>query len=107
MAPVDEGRLAAELARAPGALGLTLRKLARERGARVLLFVDQLEEVFTLVAEAETRGRFLEGLMLAADDAADPLRVCFTIRDDFFGHLGERAAIRAAVSRVTVVRSPG
>ena len=35
------------------------------------------------------------------------MRVVFTLRDDFLGRLAEGQAARKALSRVTVLRSPG
>jgi WD40 repeat protein len=106
-APTSSADLADELAASPGALAVLARRVAAARGLRVLLFVDQLEELFTVVTNEAIRARFLDALILAADDPAEPVRLCFTIRDDFFGHLGKARNVRQAIGRVMLVRSPG
>ncbi len=100
-------RIADQLAVSPGLLGRMLRQLAARAGARVLLFVDQLEELHTLTAEEQRRVDFMEMLCAAADDAGDPVRLVFTLRDDFLGRLASGERAREALSRVTLLRAPG
>jgi basic membrane lipoprotein Med (substrate-binding protein (PBP1-ABC) superfamily)/DNA-binding SARP family transcriptional activator len=52
-------------------------------GSRLLLLIDQFEELFTLVDDA-TRDRFLAGLVTAAEEPGDRLRVLVVLRADFF-----------------------
>lgn len=64
--------------------------LRTERGSRpprVLVFVDQWEELYTQVEDAERRSAFLERLSTAFDKG--PHRLIFTMRADFTGHLLE------------------
>jgi WD40 repeat protein/serine/threonine protein kinase len=89
----------------PRALSLALRALARHRGGRVLLVVDQLEELFTLGADGLTRACFMEAVCSAADHPLDPVRVVVTVRDDFLGRLGTSETVRRALARVTVLQS--
>jgi hypothetical protein len=104
---VDEvGRLAGELAAAPGRLALALRELAAAGQSKVLLFIDQMEELYTLVEDAAVRERFVEAIFDAADDAGDPVRLVFTVRDDFLGRLAESVPARAALRSVTVLFAP-
>jgi hypothetical protein len=99
--------LAGELAATPAKLGQELRGLAaRERG-RVLLFVDQLEELATLVDDPAERRAFLRALFSAADDRAEPLRVVITVREDFLGAIAEEPLTREALGRVLLLRPPG
>ncbi len=98
--------LAEQLGNAPGKLALFLQHLADEEQARVLLFVDQLEEVYSLAQQEETRRRFTDAICAAADDPTSPVRVIFTLRDDFLGRMAEGPIARNALSRVTVLRSP-
>ncbi|MCZ7686604.1 MAG: serine/threonine-protein kinase [Sandaracinaceae bacterium] len=51
--------LAKELEATPGRLGVELRRLADEFGGSVVLFVDQLEEAVTLVADPAQRDAYL------------------------------------------------
>jgi serine/threonine protein kinase len=88
-AAADEPRRLAEtLRREPGHLGAVLRLRARREGRRLLLVVDQLEELYTLVPDPAERAAFTACLSAVADDAASPLRVVISIRSDFL----ERAA---------------
>ncbi len=100
-------RIAEAIREAPTRLALRLTHLAERGAGRVLLFVDQLEELYTLVPDPDVRQRFMAALCLAADDAEGPVRVVFTLRDDFLGRLAEGPDAREALSRVTVLRSPG
>jgi WD40 repeat protein/serine/threonine protein kinase len=105
---VDErAGLALQLMESPSLLGLTLQQLAEREGGRVLLFVDQLEEIYTLVQEERVRRGFMEAICGAADDPQDPVRVIFTLRDDFLVRLAEGAEVREALSHVTVIANPG
>ncbi len=103
-AEVDE--LCAELQASPGQLSLHLTRLASREQCRVLLFVDQLEELSTLVDDDATRRRFMEAICTAADDPQEPVRVIFTLREDFLSRLAGGAVVREALSQVTVIRSP-
>jgi WD40 repeat protein len=51
---------------------------------RLLLIVDQFEELFTLAAE-EQRAPFIKELLAAADDS--PVTLLLTLRADFYGHV--------------------
>ena len=99
--------LATALSSSRGLLGQRLRQLADHEDAQVLLFVDQLEEISTLSGNEQARLDFMEMLCSAADDPRDPVRLIFTLRDDFLGKLAEGERAREALSRVTVLRTPG
>ncbi|MFH2005633.1 MAG: protein kinase [bacterium] len=99
--------LAAELRARPGLLPMLLQKIAEESRSRVLLYVDQLEELYTLVEDEQERMEFMQLVCLGADDPEGPVRVLFTLRDDFLGRLAKGEVAREALSRVTVVRAPG
>ena len=99
-------RLCAELQASPGQLSLHLSRLAAREQCRVLLFVDQLEELSTLVDDADVGRRFMEAICTAADDPQEPVRVIFTLREDFLSRLAGGPVVREALSQVTVIRSP-
>ncbi|MGE5783168.1 MAG: AAA family ATPase, partial [Myxococcales bacterium] len=82
--------LSARLTREPGLLGNVLREVSRRSGCRYLVFIDQLEELYTLCDEAPIRNAFTACLASAADDAASPVRVVVAIRSDFLGRVGEQ-----------------
>ncbi len=96
-----------ELLEAPTRLGLYLIALARDRASRVVLFVDQLEELVTLCPSRDVRGSFLAAVGMAADDEDSPVRVLLALRDDFLGLLAEGGEARAVLERVSVLGSPG
>lgn len=95
-----------DLQRNPLQLSMVLQQIAEETGTRVLLFVDQLEELYTLVEDETTRRSFMLALATAADDPMGPVRVIFTLRDDFLGRLALGPEVREVLSRVTVIRTP-
>ena len=88
MTPAAEA-LRGQLEREPGAFGLARRQHARRRSARILVFVDQFEELYTQVASADERRAFTACLGGVADDAATPLRVVISMRSDFLDRAGE------------------
>ncbi len=96
----------ADLSESPNRLALELGTLAEQKESRVLLFVDQLEELFTHGADEEVRRAFMEAVCTAADDSQGPVRVVFTVRDDFLGRVAETAAAREVLGFFTVLRSP-
>jgi serine/threonine protein kinase len=83
--------LRARLVAEPGSAGAILRAYARRHNRRVLLFVDQLEELFTLAPEGEERRAFTGCLAGIADDAASPVRVVVSVRSDFLDRVFEDA----------------
>jgi serine/threonine protein kinase len=83
----------------PGAFGAALRAWARRKRRRVLLFVDQFEELYTLGAGADERAAFIACLDGAADDPNAPVRVVLSLRADFFDRLAEHRSFMDQVSR--------
>lgn len=85
----------------PGNLGVCLRLRCRRRGPehRILLVVDQFEEIFTLGVDADVRAAFFMGLLGVADDASSPLRVILSMRADFLDRLAEDRTFLSAVTR--------
>jgi WD40 repeat protein/tRNA A-37 threonylcarbamoyl transferase component Bud32 len=80
------------------ALGKHLRADAAEQGP-LLLVVDQLEEVFTLCDDEGERTAFAESLAAAARTAVDPVRVIFTLRDDFLVRTEQVPALRNRIAQ--------
>jgi serine/threonine protein kinase len=96
--------LAVQLRESPGRLALELRRLAREEQAHVVLFVDQLEELFTLGADDRDQQQYLRALAGASYDRSEPVRVVITVRDDFLGRIAVDEAVRNALSRVLLLQ---
>lgn len=78
---IDESELG-RIVRQPGYLGAALRERYRNTGDKILVVVDQFEELFTLASEDE-RGAFVSILRGIADDESGPLRVMLSIRSDY------------------------
>jgi serine/threonine protein kinase/WD40 repeat protein len=71
----------------PDVLAVKLAELAEQQQARVLLIVDQLEEVVTVTADEAERRAFLDALGSAGAEPNEPVRVLMSVRDDFFGRI--------------------
>ncbi len=80
------------------ALGDVLRADAVARGP-LLLVIDQLEEMFTLCSDGEERRVFAEALAGAARAAEDPVRVVFTLRDDFLVRAEQLPSLRNRIAQ--------
>ena len=103
----EEEDLAEALRSERGLLAIELRAMADRRQAQVLLLVDQLEELYTLTQDDEIRRAFMAAICSAADDPNDPVRVVFTVRDDFLGRLATSREAREALTQVTVLQRLG
>ncbi|HEY3484892.1 MAG TPA: BTAD domain-containing putative transcriptional regulator [Ilumatobacteraceae bacterium] len=68
-----------------GLLRAALRLLPDDK-ARLLLVIDQFEELFTLVDDEATRRRFLANIVAALDDPQRRLVVVLTLRADAYHH---------------------
>jgi DNA-binding SARP family transcriptional activator len=69
-----------------GILRTIRRVLPEEDNAapQLLLVIDQFEELFTVVADAERRTFFLDSLLAALNAPRSPLRLVITLRADFY-----------------------
>lgn len=93
--------LIAALHTQPGLVGALLRARCRRDGdrRRIVLFVDQFEELYTLGAEPSERAAFVACLEGAADDASSPLRVMVSLRSDFLYRMADEGHFTAEVTR--------
>jgi WD40 repeat protein/serine/threonine protein kinase len=105
-APGVVDSIAARLKSDLRALGFMLRDLASRHDTRVVLFIDQVEELFELTDDPELQRAFLTAVCLAADDFGDPVRVIFAVREHYLGHMASSDVTRQALSSVTVLRAP-
>jgi len=80
---VDQRSLTQLLADGRGGLLECVSTLLGDGSTRLLLVVDQFEELFTMVDHAEAR-RFLALLATAADDREGRVHVLVTLRADFY-----------------------
>ncbi|ACY15604.1 protein kinase domain-containing protein [Haliangium ochraceum] len=103
---LDAVALGRRLRDQPGYLGVRLRERAVHTLRRALIFVDQLEELYTLGAGVEERAGFLACLAAVADDAVSPLRVLVAMRGDFIDRLAEDHGASAQLTRGLVLLPP-
>ncbi|HEY1554179.1 MAG TPA: protein kinase [Kofleriaceae bacterium] len=78
--------LAAALQTEPARLATVLAAHAEYRADRVVIVIDQLEEIFTQCRDAATRDAFARALAALADGGT---RVFLTLRDDFLVRAAE------------------
>jgi serine/threonine protein kinase len=96
----------ARLRAEPGWFGQALRERARRKEARLLLLVDQFEELFTLVPDEALRALAMTVLSGVADDAASPLRVVLSMRSDFLHRVAEHPRFADAVMSGLLLLGP-
>jgi DNA-binding SARP family transcriptional activator/WD40 repeat protein len=87
---VAAGSLLDDLEHDARALDLAARQLAASSptGSRVVLVIDQFEEIFTLCRDPEERRRFIDALAGAATETNGVTTVVNALRADFYGHCG-------------------
>jgi WD40 repeat protein/class 3 adenylate cyclase len=95
---LSPGAVLEDLRRDPHNLCLAVRQVLLDQppDARVVLIVDQAEEVFTLCRDEEERTRFVETLAHAAGEDAQTV-VVLALRADFYGHCASYPALAALV----------
>ena len=95
----EREELLERLRREPGFAGAAFRAHARRTGRNVLLFIDQFEELYTLVPDATERLTFTTCLASIADDATSPSRVVLSLRADFLDRVSEDRHFMAELGR--------
>ncbi len=65
---------------------------------RVLVLVDQFEEVFTLCRTESERAGFIEKLLALAQDSSRATTVVLALRADFYSHCAQYPRLRQAVA---------
>ncbi len=98
--------LRAKLILEPGYFGNVLRAESRRLNTKLLLLIDQFEELYTLETHALARKAFTSCLMGAADDQTSPLRVVTTLRADFLGRAAEDPPFMDEFSKGLVFLGP-
>jgi serine/threonine protein kinase len=102
----EHNQLMHRLRTEPGFIGTLLRARARQQNGHILLFVDQFEELYTLVPDLEERRAFTAALAGVADDTAAPLRVVVSMRSDFLDRVAEDPRFMEELSRGLVFLQP-
>jgi len=90
----------------PRALPLAANRLVAKRGApRLLLVVDQFEELFTLCEDPAERRAFLETLMAAAAEQG-PTTVLISVHAGFYDHCLQHKGLRTVLARAQEPLAP-
>lgn len=98
--------LRVQLLESPETLRRAAQKLAaRGDASRLLLIVDQFEEIFTQTRNEGERRAFLENLLAAASSSSST-HIIIGLRADFTGHLAEPEALRVLVQENLVLLGP-
>ena len=98
--------LLVHLRESAGLAGTLLRGRARDSDGRILVFVDQFEELYTLVPDVAERRLFTGALAAIADDVASPVRLVVSMRSDFLDRVAEDPAFMEPLSRGLVFLPP-
>ena len=83
-----------------------VRRLLPDDSGQLLLVIDQLEELFTLCADAQERDQFIAGLVEAITDVRSRLRVICTLRADFFDRPLRHPELAPLVERSAIAVTP-
>jgi membrane-associated HD superfamily phosphohydrolase len=89
-----------DMSRDPRSLDLWIAKLLgdQKKETRLLLLIDQFEELFTLCQNVEERRTFVDNLMAAVSpDTAGRIAVVLTLRADFYHHCAQYENFRGAL----------
>ncbi|HEY4058409.1 MAG TPA: protein kinase [Kofleriaceae bacterium] len=103
---LDDEDLANKLRAEPGTLGTRLRSRARKKRTQILVFVDQHEELYTLVGDPQERKAFTACLTAAGDDPSGPIRVVIAMRSDFLDRAAEDRRLVDELTRGLVFLQP-
>ena len=76
----------------------TKRILGSMNGSRLMLVVDQFEELFALCRSEEERAAFIGNLLTAASEADGPVIVVITLRADFYAPCAHYPRLRQALA---------
>jgi WD40 repeat protein/DNA-binding SARP family transcriptional activator len=99
-------RPCAELARALGSEELDVVLAGLKPGDRLVVAVDQLEELFTVCGREDERGRFLEQLASAAADTERRMLIVVALRADFYGRCATYTGFAELLSSSHVLVGP-
>lgn len=102
----DRETITSRLAEKPGYLGAYLRTRARRKMRRILVFIDQFEELYTLGASEAERLAFVECLAAAVDDAVPLVKVIISLRSDFLDRAAENGHFLNELTRGLVFLPP-
>jgi WD40 repeat protein/DNA-binding SARP family transcriptional activator len=107
-AGVPAGSLLDDLADEPRTLDLAARQAAASlpAGARVVVVIDQFEELFTLCRDECERGQFIDALVHAVTMDGGITTVVLAVRADFYGHCAAHAELARLLETGTALLGP-
>ena len=89
-----------DLAHDPRSLQIFAKRIVGSKnGSRLLIVVDQFEEVFALCRSEEERASFIANLLTAASEVDGPTVVVITLRADFYAHCAGYIQLRGALAK--------
>ena len=89
-----------DLARDPRSLHVLAKdKLGFKKGQRLLLVIDQFEELFALCRSEEERASFISNLLTATFEPNGPVILIITLRADFYAHCASYPQLREALAQ--------
>ena len=78
-------------------LHLFARRLMPDTSSRLLLVIDQFEELFTLCRDETERKTFVTNLMTAVSHESGPILLVIVLRADFYHHCAQYDDLRQAL----------
>ncbi len=102
----DSTELITELHDSRQGLHNVVKRILPSEDSRLVLVIDQLEELFTLVNDAQIRARFLDSLVAAADAPDSRLLIIVTLRADFYDRPLQYPEFGQMVSQATEIVLP-
>ncbi len=90
-----------DLAQEKRTLGVAARQiLAKTKQRRLLLVIDQFEEIFTQCRQDAERRAFIDNILTAADPAGGlPVSILLTLRADYYAQVAEHDALRDQIAQ--------
>jgi hypothetical protein len=90
-----------DLQNEPRTLGLAARRLLSQGSKkRLLLVIDQFEEVYTQCRQPEVRSAFIENILAAVDpEHPQPVSILISLRADFYAQIASHDRLRERVAQ--------
>jgi WD40 repeat protein/serine/threonine protein kinase len=104
---IDLINLKSELERDIDYLAKILRIFTLTTNSKLIIVVDQFEEIFTLCLDKFEQKLYVEALVSLARSEEDPIRVVITMRDDFLVRAKELNALKDRINQsIEILTTP-
>lgn len=77
--------------------------LSSDRRSPLIVFVDQMDEIYSLCDDAQERNVFLDNLLVAAAEVGGRVSVIFTLRSDFLGETHDHPWLNALIAEQAMI----